>query len=198
MTPLPTDAELAGLCFAAYRDMPDYSVDGLQAIQRKVGDYDVIAIRGTDSPLDFLRDLAWRPVWSDDLGMCHGGVLVGALRLGSKLKYGGRPWIMTGHSLGGALAVGISAFLASRGKAPALLVTFGAPRFGMSKVPKLLAPVPVRQYRYGNDPVPDVPFFIWPLLRFSHARTPLIQIGKPNRDPLWCHQMSGYWKELQA
>lgn len=195
-----SDLELARLCLDAYSAIPTYDVHGLEvratAGPAAWGDADVLAFRGTDSVIDWIRDAAWRPFRDRDLGWCHGGFLLGSAAVDARIEYGARPLVLAGHSLGGAVALALGARLAARGRPPALLVTFGAPRVGMGKYAALLAGVPVRQYRRGNDPVTQFPFAIPPLLRFQHAREPLILIGEPSDRPFDCHRMAGYLADL--
>ncbi len=73
-------------------------------------------------------------------------------QLHSKLMSLPRPFIFTGHSLGGALAT-----LAAVEEKPDLLLTFGAPRVGNAVFNELLDEIP--HYRFINDLdlVPQVP-----------------------------------------
>ena len=77
--------------------------------------------------------------------------------------------ILTGHSLGGAVALIVGALMVRDEIYPNQIVTFGAPRCGRLK---LLDRVPVTMYRHGKDIVPLVP----PLMR-RHKK--LEQKGTP-------------------
>jgi hypothetical protein len=55
-----------------------------------------------------------------------------------------------------------------------------------------LAHVPVRQYRYGDDPVPLVP---WLPGVFEHMRA-LVQIGWPALNPIADHAIAKYEAEV--
>jgi len=77
--------------------------------------------------------------------------------------------VLTGHSLGGAVALILGALMTRDEIPPVEIVTFGAPRCGRLKI---LDSVPVTQYRHGKDIVPMVP----PLMR-RHNK--LIRVGEP-------------------
>jgi hypothetical protein len=161
----------------------------------------VIAFRGSVTAEDWARDFICAPVVDrahPQLGHCHAGFLDGAESILDEVNVaiGNKAVIVSGHSLGGALALGVGALLVCAGKPPAAIVTFGAPRFGMAMFVKALAAVPVRQYRRGNDPVPGVPFDVPPLLQFLDARDPLIAIGVAQRDPFNCHSIAGYVADI--
>lgn len=195
-----TDAELAVLAAGAYNDTKRFSWDLLWSsfTVTDTADEQVVAFRGTASPLDWLRDVGWKPILNPDLGWCHHGFAFAAAAFVSRYPLSaGRPLILTGHSLGGALATAVGGILAARRTAPAAVVTFGAPRVGMAKFVASLASVAVRQYRRGNDPVTELPFALWPLLMFRHAREPLIGIGQASPGyPLSCHRAGGYVEDL--
>jgi Lipase (class 3) len=161
----------------------------------------IVAFRGSVTAEDWARDFICAPIADrahPQLGSCHAGFLDGAESIVDavlqQLGYSSAAWprIITGHSLGGALALGVGALLTVAGKPPSAIVTFGAPRFGMDKFVAAIASVTVRQYRRGNDPVPLVPFDVPPLLNFLDARDPLIAIGAAQRDPFACHAIGGY------
>jgi len=61
----------------------------------------------------------------------------------------------------------------------------------------VLAPIPVRQYRRGNDPVPLVPFDVPPLLMWCDVTKP-IPVGLAQRDPFACHHIAGYVADVAA
>lgn len=99
--------------------------------------------------------------------------------------------LLTGHSLGAALATLLAARL-SDGGLPIELVTFGSPRVGDEALVASLAPVAVRRYVNCTDTVALLP----PPLIYSHARglhyidrdgaihvgdTPAISVAKDQR-----------------
>ena len=77
---------------------------------------------------------------------------------------------LTGHSLGGAVALITGALMVRDEIPPAQIVTFGAPRCGRLKI---LDQVLVTQYRHGKDIVPMIP----PLMR-RHNK--LLTFGNPD------------------
>ena len=125
----------------------------------------VIAFRGTDEPLDAVRDLRIFPLWTKELGWCPAGFLKASKRLTTKVmsecwQKGITPkdMILTGHSLGGAVALIVGALMVRDEINPSEIVTFGAPRCGRLKI---LDNMNVTCYRHGKDSVPLVP----PLMR---------------------------------
>ena len=72
-----------------------------------------------------------------------------------ELAKGGQLWV-TGHSLGGALAVLAAARLSGESMAPSAVYTFGAPRVGDSDFGRAY-PAPLYRVENGNDIVCHVP-----------------------------------------
>jgi len=190
------DIALAGLSAAAYTAAPTWWQGDVHACLTETPGASVIAFRGTvmTDAEAWLQDLDAVPVWRNGIGYCHRGFIEDAEAIwpGIKLAVRSRPFILTGHSLGGALAVCTAALMARMGVLPVLVVTFGAPRVGELELRELLAAVPIRQYQHGNDPVPDMPPF------FMHARVPLLHIGAAAEDPIDCHAIGGYQAALAA
>jgi hypothetical protein len=199
-----SDADLAQLCAATYADPPTLPVPmaGTDARITVMGDVQVVAFRGSVTAGDWARDFICLPVLEKDhpqLGLCHVGFLDGANGIMPALQsaLADKPVIITGHSLGGALALGVGALLACMGKPPLAIVTFGSPRFGGGKFVDALASIDVRQYRRGNDPVPMLPFDVPPLFTFLDVHF-LIAVGQAQRDPFACHSILGYCADVAA
>ena len=186
-----TDASFARLAAAAYG--PESSDTG-SAHALRAGN--VVAFRGTvpDSLADWLRDFDVLPVNDPDIGWAHQGFLEGAE---SALQFvGADPVALTGHSLGGALAVVVAAKLIARGVQVTSVVTFGAPHAVGYRARTLLSgsTTQVRQYRRGLDIVPCVP---WEPGLLAHV-APLTHIGRPSGNPLEDHAIARYCTDLEA
>lgn len=164
------------------------------------GSHNVICFRGSKEILDWLLDFlaipgtdnAQDPAYAR-MGPVHSGFLIGALALlpAVKADLAGKPYSLTGHSLGGALALLVGALMVQDGHPPDQIVTFGAPKVGFQAFADVLSAVPVREYKYGADPVPLVPEF------FDHVCRP-IHLGKPLRDLFSNHAIVNYIGALPA
>jgi len=155
----------------------------------------VFAFRGTDEPLDAIRDLRILPLWTRELGWCPAGFLKASKRLVNKVTsmclerdIDHENIELTGHSLGGAVALIVGALLMRDEIKPRQIVTFGAPRCGRLKI---LDEVLVVQYRFGKDLVPLVP----PLMRRHNE---LVHYGRPGGGHIRDHYMINYVKMNKA
>ena len=125
---MPVDPEkLVELCELAYSS-PTISFDnGLEVLI----DGNILAVAGTENIEDIIRDLRAFPVKDAYLGRCHAGFLKGSkdiyLKLKPHLKAG---MILTGHSLGAAVATILTGYMIKKDLHPSSLVTFGSPRVG--------------------------------------------------------------------
>jgi predicted lipase len=202
-----SDLECVRACAATYTQPPTLPVPASGATVRITTAADgataIVAFRGSVTVQDWLRDFFFAPVRVRDhpqLGRCHAGFLDDAESIVDTVAAAvrARPFVLTGHSLGGALAVGVAGLLLCAGIAPDGVVTFGAPRFGMARFAALLKPCAVRQYVRGNDPVPTVPFDVPPEWEFLDSREPPICIGKAQADRFACHHIEGYVADVAA
>ena len=200
MSAILTDDQLAGFAVRAYTTAPAFHVEDVRACVSACDGATVIAFPGTDpgSLEDWLRDLDAVPVWFSPLASwCHQGFLEGAQKLWPSIHAKLPPGkvVLTGHSLGGALALLVGALMAQGGEHPDAIVTFGAPKVGRGYIRDvILKRVPVlRQYRYGNDPVPDLPG-----LFFETMAPALIEIGRPEPIDIDAHAVDGYWAATPA
>ena len=177
-----SDLDLLDLAEAAYTQPPTWQAQDVSAISRGT----MVACQGTEPNNigEWIRDLDALPVFREGLGYVHQGFIDGAEAIFASVL-AAKPRILTGHSLGGALALCLAALLVRAGANPALVVTFGAPRVGQGAMRALLAPVVIREYRCGDDPVPLVPTF------FSHMSVP-VSVGEPALDPIADHFLAAY------
>lgn len=199
------DQILVDLSAAAYSEAPAWRFADVQALRRDItADTTVVAFRGTYNVADALRDAKAWPAWDSALGFVHEGFWTGASGIAETIRRDllGRRVIFTGHSLGGALAL-VTAALFIRGTtyrprywSPVTdVVTFGAPRAGFRRMRRVLAPVRIRQYWLGDDPVPMVP---WLLGCYVHAR-PLFHLDAPfELDAIEDHAIAKYAKAVSG
>lgn len=174
----------------------DARTAGIESLTNE--DKSIIAFAGTDvrQPQDVLRDLRIIPLWSPKLGLCPAGFLKAARRLGyivlDHLADNNLESVtLTGHSLGGAVALITAALIARECPGDHKIqevVTFGAPRVGKLRT----LDCPVSMYRYQNDIVPTVP---WLMPRPSG----MIQLGDCNSRGNWIsdHGIMNYINELR-
>ena len=164
--------ELSILCGQAYRKstFEEANIETLVV-------NNVFVFRGTDEPKDALRDMRILPWWARGIGWCPAGFYKASRRLVNKVTsvcleqdIDHTQIELTGHSLGGAVALIVGALMTRDEIPPRQIVTFGAPRCGRLKI---LDTIPVSQYRNGKDIVPLVP----PLMR---RHNDLIKIGSEN------------------
>tara|TARA_R100000951_G_C2584770_1_gene163067 strand:+ start:178 stop:741 length:564 start_codon:yes stop_codon:yes gene_type:complete len=164
--------ELSVLCGQSYRKST-FEEANIETLV--VGN--VFIFRGTDEPKDAIRDIRILPWWTRELGWCPSGFLKASRRLVNKVTsvclekdIDHKNIELTGHSLGGAVAMIVGALMTRDEIPPKQIVTFGAPRCGRLKI---LDTVSVNNYRNGKDIVPTVP----PLMR---RHNDLIEIGNPD------------------
>jgi hypothetical protein len=171
----------------------------------------VVVNRGTEKDFgDILTDMRAYPWYSRALGIHHRGFGSGAgalwdAGLGERIQGAAdvkRPVILTGHSLGGALAACEAGLMIEKtGKAPVGLVTFGAPRVGLRVfgVADIQDRLDARgreagkfyrvQFRHGDDVVTEVPTF---LPGWRHAAGYLIKVGFGSGDGFRDHMAAKY------
>lgn len=189
-----TDVSIADLELAIYQDPGAPKIDwewsgttyGVRWAHYIDGDESVIALAGSETFEDWIRDLFAVPDILDHpgLGPVHSGFYIGMPEtLTAMLTRPLRPRItVIGHSLGAARSSILCGLMVLSGLRPALRVAWGEPRPGFKGLTALLAGMAARSYRNactgGHDVVTDVPFHLPPLDDFVHA-APLIDVCAP-------------------
>jgi hypothetical protein len=174
MTPLSAH-DYALIAQEAYTAAPDIGVESSasRAIVRDTPGGLVVAFPGTDNAACFIADMDAIPMAVPGVGEVHRGFWLAwqTISVPVLAAVNGRPVTFVGHSLGAAIAIMAAVESQLSGIPPASIYGFGPPRVAPScAVRALLAPVPTRLFRNGNDLVPNVP------LAWKHAGV-LEQIG---------------------
>jgi Lipase (class 3) len=192
-----TPEQLCAASAAAYTVPASLVVAGdVHVVLSEIGGVSVVAFRGTEprDAADWLRDFDAVPMLAGPLGVCHRGFLTGAQAALAPLLLQlphDKPVAVTGHSLGGAMAICLTALLVVHGVPPVVCTTFGAPAVSVGEsLPRLIAGVPGARYRCGDDPVPMVPVF-----PFVQDRA-LAHIGHATLDPIADHMIDRYQAAL--
>jgi len=186
---LPSDAEMASLCGAIYNyaggpvvswDHFDAGADDgvCWAIKRLPG-YDVVALRGSFVFEDWIRDIRAAPIVTR-IGTVHRGFFEGMEHAWGDIRpLLKQPAIITGHSLGAARAADLTGLMVKDGAPPIARVVFGEPKPGFQDLADLIASVPGRSYRNGDDidhdRVTDEPLLP---LEYIHP-TPMLPVCAP-------------------
>ncbi|MEE1924029.1 lipase family protein [Pseudomonas sp. 148P] len=125
----------------------------------------LISVRGSQEMHDFLRDADARQVpHVDDQGAVHRGFHNAFLaakdfvaRYLRAFHTANQTFIVTGHSLGGAIALLLAEWLQRDFSNDLQLYTYGAPRTGDSEFVEAAAAVVHHRLVNHNDPIPSVP-----------------------------------------
>lgn len=175
--------ELLRLCETSY-EVASIRINEVEALVQIKDGVQYVAFRGTEASKmfdgggwrDVLRDFRTIPWHDKRVGWSHAGFLKGArnvvddyllFNLSQKM-----PVIVTGHSLGGGLAVNAAALLCSQGYTVQSVVTFGSPRtFLKSSAERWVKFLNVTQYSNDGDPVCDVPFRFWGYRHLNEIKT---------------------------
>jgi pimeloyl-ACP methyl ester carboxylesterase len=176
-----TTAKLARAVYADPCDWQCFSQDGTTWL----------AIEGSDELIDWRRNLEFLLTSSDThIGFSNYATLLMSQMLVNNVSvmFSNR-LIITGHSLGGAVATIIAANLQDHIQ-NLHLVTFGSPRPGGKRFAKRLR-VPHYRFVHGKDVVPHLPSSI---LGFRHTATPkpLLVPGDNLLHGVQDHAMDGY------
>lgn len=186
---------------------PTYiDVDGAQAYVMSDSKDVLIACRGTEPTAinDVLADLKMFPVKHHIAGRVHRGfyaeydkVIPGIKEALTKHdKKGTKTVWVTGHSLGGAMAVLVASELQPSGG----LHTFGQPRVGNKEFLKSLDGIKYYRYRNNNDIVTAVPPS-WLFFRHGGVLRYINTYGNI-RPATWAQRFKdkcrGYWQALKS
>ncbi len=150
-------------------------IDDNECLVTYIADYQIVAFRGTEASKlisgsgwrDVLRDIRLCPWYDKRVGWSHSGFLKGARALVDHGLQGflrkDKPIILTGHSLGGVLAINSAMMLHAMGFKIEAVVTFGAPRTLLRGAVRrfIESGIPISEYSNPGDPVPDHPFRLW-------------------------------------
>jgi len=160
----------------------------------------IIAIRGSESTMDWVNNARLFPVPSPTFGLIHAGYYVNCrLALKSIIRDIGndkdKPLVIAGHSKGGPEAVILARLLQLKGYTIGEVVTFGAPQFinrwGARRLDDNLI---ITQYRNGFDLVTQLPSS--KLHVYQHI-SPLVCIGEHRaHNPIGAHNIARYYESL--
>ena len=170
---------LAMECQAWYTGDPTFEANGVEVTVTEDNHGNIVfTFRGTTfDGTDIIKDLRTVPWYSKELrGWYHKGFLYGArailpliLKLLDQYDYD-PPYLLVGHSKGGAEATIVAALMSRLGRPPQALVTYGAPYAGDDSLRRWLMDVDGRRVVNHHDPVVAVPWLLARLGVFSHHR----------------------------
>jgi pimeloyl-ACP methyl ester carboxylesterase len=145
-----------------------------------------LAIEGTADIANMLRDADIAIHDDPDLGPLPTGAAAAADGFVGQLRdiIGQAPWIATGHSLGGWVAVILAGRMRVLGRPPVRVVGFDAPKPGTEKLAGVLGDVPGAAYRFESSVVSHWPFFFG-----QQFRVPVV-IGDYTPDLLTAHSIN--------
>lgn len=197
--------QLAQLCTDAYTVPPAISDEHQVArctIQR-LDDFNVVAFPGTDleNIYDILCDIkAVHTVTVPRIGNVSTSFWTAMKGIADPLDaaLGDRPLILTGHSLGGAIALCYAAHRIINMKPVWGIVTFGAPHVSIGQsFGYTLKGIPIYLYRNGNDPITEVPFHIPVVEDWQHPGV-VTQLGDGGGAPsIGNHMIDSYCAALK-
>ena len=205
---LPTDSELVEAAAETYvRGGEPFASDIDGAIRAflttRADGLNIIAIEGTHSGIGWLLDFFGltandhQGIEHRSLGWLHAGFYNSAtVLLPQCILIAERgPFAICGHSLGAVLALMVGALLINDDKPPVKIGAFAPPRGGGWQFVKTATSVPFCAYRFGDDPITDIPLT---LPDFPYEQVPLTAIGHKMFDPLDCHAIGNYVSGVKA
>lgn len=173
---MTTDADCAKLCTSIYGTGIKW--DKLWQGGIYVGMLgNILCFRGSETVEDWMIDMDAIPVNDVLLGCIHEGFAAGMYSFFASIeKLVSEKTILCGHSLGAARAMIFGGYMKQVGVCPKAIITFGCPQPGFAQLKAILAPVIIRSYRNGLDPVPELPREIEPYFGYEQPRD-LISVG---------------------
>jgi len=184
-----------------------HSVNEIEFFKVNYAECTLIAFRGTEvghgksfteclrDKWDIVRDVRITPWKVKGIPVGQAGFIRGAGAVLNELRAEGlstKPYVLVGHSMGGAIAIALWAFLEQLRCEVQEVVTFGCPKvFYKGKTFRSTSNAKVTMYRNGNDPVTQVFLGTHPVR--------LTAIGRKRL--LWDfsdHSMQNYIKELEC
>lgn len=160
---------------------------------RQVGNEDRVIFRGSVDVLDWWHDLTSEvsrvvPGYPS-VGHVPYGFGGGLLPAYQAIRQALRPGVSVyaeGHSLGGAHASAIAGMALADGLALAGIVLCGCPKPGMLPLTALIksSNTPLISLHNGDDPVPNVPKPMWPLLEWRDAGAIMMVRQAPTGAPI--------------
>lgn len=180
-------APFARWCADAYDMAPDISAGIARALLRDTSEGRALVFQGTGDVDQALADLDIGPTHIMGIGDVHDGFwrAVTSIAIRADVAMGSEGGILSGHSLGGAIAIALGAHRCLMGKPPRAVITFGAPRVGIGPAMRMLFEryeVELQLYRHGADPVPHLPPCIEVFADWEHPAD-LIQLGDDSEFP---------------
>ncbi len=166
-----TDRDLAQLELAVYgKSDPHWNyfsgTNGVVWGAKIIDGTTVLAFRGSETILDFWRDLRAiaTPAPRERLGHVHPGFLDGMEDAWREIQaHTTPPRVLIGHSLGAARTAILAGLMVLDNRPPAARVVWGEPLSGFLPHADLIRGIPTRSYRngdrIGHDPITDLPAF---------------------------------------
>ena len=147
-----------------HTELKHFDVDGAQAYGIVMPQFTMIVFRGTEPTefSDIVADIKAWPKESETIGMVHAGFKQELDKVYTNItqwlrKVQSKNLVVTGHSLGAAMATLFAAREYQRG-ANVTLYTYGSPRAGNNEFAKQFENIPTYRFVNTNDVVCTIPF----------------------------------------